>query len=72
VKAKAFLAAYAQTGNLTQAAAIAKCGKRQHYRWMMDPDYEAEFEEAHKEACDHLEQEARRRAVEGVDEPAPG
>jgi hypothetical protein len=36
---------------------------------MVDPDYQAEFEEAHKEACDRLEQEARRRAVEGVDEP---
>src|SRR5258708_1551551 len=31
--------------------------------------YAAAFADAHEEACDSLEQEARRRATEGVDEP---
>ncbi len=34
-----------------------------------DPEYAAAFTEAQEEAADRLEEEARRRAVEGVDEP---
>lgn len=71
-KRKAFLAAYAQTGNISVAAKIANVGRRDHYRWLDDARYEKAFNDAHEEACDRLEAEARRRAVQGVEEPVYG
>lgn len=69
-KKEAFLAAYAQLGNVSAAAIAAKCSRRDHYRWLKDDTgYKARFDDAHKEACENLEAEARRRAVEGVEEP---
>ncbi len=69
VKRAAFLAAYAKCGNVTEAARLAKVARSQHYEWMEDSEYAAAFANAHHEACDLLEAEARRRAVEGVQEP---
>jgi hypothetical protein len=63
-----FLEAYRNTGNVSRAARIAEIHRGDHYRWMDDPEYAKEFEEAHAEAIDILEGEARRRAVEGVEE----
>lgn len=41
-----------------------------HYRWMReDPEYKAEFALAHEEAIQCLEDEAVRRAHEGLEEP---
>jgi hypothetical protein len=37
--------------------------------WKRDPDFAARWADALEEACDALEAEARRRAVEGVEEP---
>ena len=68
-KKKAFLAAYSETGNITRAAELSKCSRRQHYRWLADPAYAKEFAEAEEQAADRLEQEARRRAVEGTQKP---
>ncbi|NPV80809.1 MAG: hypothetical protein HPY52_11115 [Firmicutes bacterium] len=68
-KKRAFLAAFGQVGNLTQAAEIAGINRNTHYDWMQDPEYAEAFEVAKKEAADRLEAEARRRAVEGVEEP---
>ena len=69
-KKAAFLAALAEVGNITQAAEIAGLDRKTHYIWMKnDPDYPALYEEAMEQAADRLEQEARRRAVEGVEEP---
>lgn len=69
-KKEAFLAALGLTGNITRAAILSDINKCSHYRWVKeDPGYQARFDEAMEEACDHLETEARRRAVEGVDEP---
>lgn len=66
----AFLAAFAECGNLTRAAKSAKIERDMHYRWLKDdPDYPALFDEARVKAADLLEEEARRRAVEGVFEP---
>ena len=66
----AFLAAYAETGNISQAAEAAQVGRRSHYRWLArDKRYAEAFAEATEQAGDALEQEARRRAVDGVDEP---
>ncbi|MEK0313735.1 hypothetical protein [Cohnella sp. 56] len=69
-KKRAFLAAYAQTANITQSAKAADVERGLHYVWMQnDPVYAAAFESAKEEAAEYLEQEARRRAVHGVDEP---
>ncbi len=40
-----------------------------HYRWQSDSDYCEAFDRAKHEAADRLEDEAWRRAVEGVEEP---
>jgi hypothetical protein len=68
-KRRAFLAAYGTTGNISRAAEIAKVSRKSHYRWLDAEDYQAEFSDAHEQACDSLEAEARRRATEGVEEP---
>ena len=69
-KRAAFLAAYRETGNIKLACEAAQIGRSSHYRWReSDPDYAEEFERAKKDAVDVLEAEARRRAVEGWEEP---
>lgn len=68
-KQAAFLAAYAKTGNITQAAKLAKVDRSDHYGWLKSEAYERKFADAHEEACELLEVEARRRAVEGVKKP---
>lgn len=70
VKQRAFLASYAESGNITYAAECAGVSAATHHNdWKHDPVYWAAFEAAHEMACDRLELEARRRAVEGVREP---
>ena len=67
-KQRAFLAAYAKCGNITQAAEVSNVGRRTHYNWMeSDPGYVAAFRDACDEAIDVLEAEARRRALAGSD-----
>lgn len=69
-KKEKFLQAIALTGNRTLAAKLAGCSRYTHYNWLEeDPEYGGRFEEAMAEAADLLEQEARRRAVQGVDKP---
>ena len=69
-KKRAFLAAYSETGNIRQAAKVAGIHRDTHYDWLnKDEEYRAAFEAAKLEASDRLEEEARRRAVEGVDDP---
>ena len=65
----AFLKAYAQLGNITQAAAEAGVDRSQHYDWLTDAKYAEAFEAAQSEAEDALHAEARRRAVDGWLEP---
>jgi len=69
VKQQAFLAAYRELGNVTHAARAAEVARRNHPIWMQQPEYAEAFEDAREEACDHLEGEARRRAVTGTEEP---
>ncbi len=70
IKQTAFLAVYAECGNITQAAKKAKVNRTTHNFWLKKDDtYQARFDVAHLKACDHLEREARRRAVEGWNEP---
>ena len=69
-KKRAFLDAYAETGTIKRAAEIAGIERKSHYLWLeKDPEYVEEFKSAREQAGDSLEQEARRRAIEGVPEP---
>ena len=70
LKKRAFLAAYETVGNISRAARSADISRGTHYDWMeKDPAYRAGFEKAHRRASDLLEEEARRRAMEGYHEP---
>lgn len=66
---RAFLDAFRLCGNVSEAAAAAKVNRSTHYEWMNDRAYAAAFEHAQAEAADLLVAEARRRAVNGVEEP---
>jgi hypothetical protein len=68
-KRAAFLAAYRETGNIRLACDASQISRSTHYRWVDDPDYAEEFEQAKADAVDVLEAEARRRAVTGILEP---
>jgi hypothetical protein len=66
-KQEAFLAAYAEVGNITHAAEIVGVERTRHYDWLRsDPEYAEAFKKADEQAIEKLEQEARRRAVTGV------
>ena len=69
-KKRAFLTALAHTGNITKAADIADIARSAHYQWLeADPVYAEAYKDAMEQAAERLEAEARRRAVEGVEEP---
>lgn len=64
------LAALAETGNVSKAAEAAGIDRGTHYKWASaDPEYKAACVDAMESAADKLEEEARRRAHDGVDEP---
>ena len=65
-----FLKALALSGNITRAAREAGVKRRVMVaRQAADPDFAARMREACDEAIDLLEAEARRRALDGVEEP---
>lgn len=67
-KKRALLAAFAKTGQLSQAARAARMDDRMHWHWLKkDPAYAAAFVEAQHMVGDMLEQEAIRRAKKGSD-----
>ena len=67
---RAFIAAYAECGTITKAAEIAGIARQTHYDWSKsDPSYARACEAAYEQAGERLEEEARRRAVEGVEKP---
>lgn len=67
---QAFLAALADTGVLSAAAELASVERTTVWRRRQnDPEFAKACEEALKLAADALEQEARRRALEGAQEP---
>jgi hypothetical protein len=66
---KAFLAALEETGSVSAAAKAAKISRVTVYAHKRDdPDFAKEWDEALDRAADTLEDEARRRAHDGVDE----
>jgi hypothetical protein len=67
---RVFLEAYERTGRVTEAARIAGIGRRTHYHKIKtDPAYRKAFEAAEECAAQALEDEAIRRAKEGVKRP---
>jgi hypothetical protein len=70
---KAFLAVFAESGNVRLACEAAHIERSTAYRLRSsDVDFAAEWEQAQEQAADLLEQEARRRAHDGWDEPVFG
>lgn len=69
-KQAAFLAAYRLCGNITRAAAMAGVHPdTPRCNWKGEDGFDEAMGQALEEAVDHLEEEARRRAQDGVDEP---
>ncbi len=68
-KKRAFLAAYAETGIKTRAAAMAGIAKQTIYtrQWREDPEFQAALERAKLMAAEAFEDEVARRALEGVE-----
>jgi len=69
-KRKAFLDALATCGNVSQAAKVANCTREGAYKLRThDAEFAAAWDDALEQAADRLEQEAWRRAHDGVAEP---
>jgi hypothetical protein len=67
---KRFLEALSETGNVTAAIQIAGTSRTRVYELRKeDSSFASAWEEAEEIAVDGLEAEARRRAIEGVQEP---
>ena len=67
---KDFIKALSETGSVSKAAALAGSSRTRVYELRkVDPAFATAWEEAEEIAADRLENEARRRAVEGVPEP---
>jgi len=71
IKRRQFLLAYAENGNTTRSAEIAGCSREAPYSlpWKNDEAFQAGLVEAERMAGDRLEDECRRRAIEGVETP---
>lgn len=66
----AFLAALEQTGIISDACKLASIDRTTVYRARQsDESFAKAFDDAMEAAIDTLEREARRRAVEGTEEP---
>lgn len=65
-----FLRHFAETGNVTLAAKLTGITREIPYRWRnKSPTFAKAWDDAGEAATDALEAEARRRAVEGYQEP---
>ena len=64
-KKNKFLNALAKLGSVKAAAQEAGIDRTTHYTWLDDETYKKAYERARQIAADALEEEARRRAVEG-------
>jgi transposase len=67
IRQAAFCAAFAECGSIQRAADAVGVHRSVHYLWLKEhPEYAEAFGEARVQAADLLVEEARRRAVEGV------
>lgn len=70
VAQETFLAEFKKRGIILRACESAKVGRRTVYDWIdNDPVFKEQYLDAREDATDALEDEARRRAHEGVNEP---
>lgn len=66
----AFLAVLASGGSPTKACSTIGIDRRTAYNWKnKDPEFSEAWDSAREQGFDLLEDEARRRAVDGVDKP---
>ena len=66
----AFLEAFTKSYHIRASAKAAGIDPRRHYEWLAnDPAYAAAYREAEVIGIDVLEDEATRRAVEGIQHP---
>lgn len=66
----AFLAALADTGSVSRACKVAKVGRTAAYEHReADADFAAAWKDAERISVELMEDEARRRAVEGCRKP---
>lgn len=73
LKKVAFLAAFARCGRITKASETVGINPDTHYEWRKtDPEYDKAFAAMRERVADLLEDEAIRRAVEGIDKPLIG
>ncbi len=73
MRQRRFLQALANTGSVTAAIAVAGSSRTRVYELRKtDPEFACAWQQAEEIATDRLEEEARRRAVEGVTEPLVG
>lgn len=71
-KKSAFLAAFRECGNIRQAALASGVDRTSYYVWCeRDEHFAFAAEQAKVEAKEALEQEARRRAMDGVRQETP-
>lgn len=68
-KRQAFLTAYVETSNISNACISAGIDRSTFYAWKVDAEFAKAFEVAEQQAGDALEAEAARRAKEGVRRP---
>lgn len=69
-KKASFLDAFERTATIDGAARAIGIARQTHYQWMAkDPDYAIAYARADEVATERLEQEARRRAMIGTEEP---
>jgi transposase-like protein len=70
VRQKAFLEAFAQSGNVVVASRVTGIPRSLVYQWIdKHQDFKAAFDKADKESAEHIEAEVYRRGVEGYLEP---
>lgn len=70
LKKQAFLAAYAASANMKAAAQAAGINRSSHYSWLKaDDSYRGAWDSMQEEAAQTLEDEAVRRAHDGVKRP---
>ena len=70
VRQERFLEALADTGSVTTAVAVAGTSRTRVYELRkLNPEFATAWAEAEEIAADRLEDEVRRRALEGVPEP---
>jgi hypothetical protein len=70
IKKRNFLNAFARTGRIDRSADVVGMDSSLHYHWKKDDtEYAEAFKEAREIAAERLEDEATRRAYEGVLKP---